>query len=138
MLAKAEAKTCYATLIQADLVEGMEQLSEPFELIICADTLVYIGDLTEVFAAVSNHLTTNGLFAFSVERYQGKKNFQLQSTGRFAHHVDYIEQLAHQFNFDIVTKQFVELRSQAGEPVKGLVFVMGASESEMPISANHD
>ena len=51
-----------------------------YDLIVSADVLVYFGDLAPVFVAVARALRPNGIFAFSVERFDGP-GFTLQASG---------------------------------------------------------
>ena len=63
---------------------AMRERPSAFDLIVAADVLVYVGDLAPLFAAVETALTADGLFAFSVETYEGD-GYRLEPTIRFAH-----------------------------------------------------
>ena len=76
-------------------------MSEPprvFDLIVAADSLVYVGDLAPLFAALGTALTADGLFAFSVETFEGD-GFSLEPTMRFAHGRSYVETHAREAGF---------------------------------------
>jgi hypothetical protein len=56
------------TLVAASGACNSEVVSKwPFDLILAADTFVYVGALGNVFQAVRDCLRVDGLFAFSVE-----------------------------------------------------------------------
>ena len=86
MIAKARERGVYDRLIVGDAAALL--VREPrggFSIcIVAADSLVYIGDLKPLFAAVATALAANGLFAFSVETREGD-GFRLEPTMRFAH-----------------------------------------------------
>lgn len=123
MLAKAKAKNIYTSLIEASIVDALQQQTEKYDLALSIDTLVYFGDLSNVFEQVKNVLTEKGLFAFSIET-SDQQDYQLTSTGRYVHNPAYIEQLAQQFGFTVVANKAVNGREQNGKPVTGHLFVL--------------
>src|SRR5581483_7481973 len=65
MIAKAEARGLYDHLAVADLETGLAQpqafgLAPAYDLILAADTLVYLGDLRGVFRAAAARLAPDG------------------------------------------------------------------------------
>lgn len=125
MLAQAKALDAYDGLCRANIVETIPGYGRAvFDIVLAADVLVYIGDLSLVFAAVKSCLRTTGMFAFTVEALFTENDFELQSSGRFAHSEKYILQLAEEYNFIVKTFDNVVLREQEGSPIDGFLFVL--------------
>ena len=59
------------------------------DLVIACDTLIYVGDLAELFRLVAEHLKPGGSFLFTVET--GEQGFTLAPTGRYQHSDDYLQ-----------------------------------------------
>ncbi len=72
MIAMARARAIYDELLVGDLESALMQDGPSYDLILAADTLVYLGDLTAVFAGVARRLTPGGFFLFTVEAQQGE------------------------------------------------------------------
>lgn len=62
------------------------------DMVIAADTLIYIGDVAELFRLVAAHLKPGGSFLFTVET--GEQGFTLASSGRYQHADDYLQACA--------------------------------------------
>jgi predicted TPR repeat methyltransferase len=123
MLAHARNENFYHALIRAELTEYLHDSVEAFDLIVSADTLVYFGDLSGVFAAVAAALRPNGLFVFTLEHAVGGSagvDYRLELHGRYSHARSYVEQL---LTFSGLQSKIIqaELRMEAGAPVPGLV-----------------
>ena len=121
MLEKARPRGCYDELVQNEL--GVFLLARPasFNLLISADTLCYLGDLTEVASAASASLLPGGSFIFTVEATEEEtaQGFVLQSHGRYAHNADHLRRtfLARGFASAHFEKHI--LRMEKDEPVHG-------------------
>ena len=91
MLEKARQREQYDELIEGELTEYLGGCSEEFDLMISADTLIYIGDLRSTFAAAAAALRPGGPLVFSVEKMApGTKEtevegFRLGASGRYQH-----------------------------------------------------
>ncbi len=123
MIAKARQRGAYDELKVGDAVAMLA--SGPrggFDLIVAADALVYIGDLTRLFAAVAMALASDGLFAFSVETCEGDE-FRLERTMRFAHRRGYVETKAHELGLQPLLVQSASTRREAGADAPGLICV---------------
>lgn len=84
MLAHAAALELYDELHEQELVSFLAAAPAAFDLIVCADVLVYFGDVTELFAAMARALRPGGVVAVSAELHEGDGR-ELRSTGRWAH-----------------------------------------------------
>jgi predicted TPR repeat methyltransferase len=122
MLAAAKQKNIYDELrlgnIEAVTAEYMD-----VDLIVAADTLVYCGDLIKIFAACSNALAANGMFAFTVEKTTDYP-YVLQQSARFAHAEKYIEDLVTQDCLRVVSCENVVVRNQYNLPVESHLYVL--------------
>ena len=123
MLAIAAQKNNYDQLIQADILTFLQDKSAAYDLIIAGDVLVYFGDLTTVFSSVANALKPHALFVFNTEVSMGD-HYRLTPTGRFAHHKDYLSQLATQNDLIILQYQAVTLRVQNQQEVQGHLYLL--------------
>ncbi|QLH43739.1 MAG: hypothetical protein HWD59_14260 [Coxiellaceae bacterium] len=105
-----------------DLLTALPQQSH-LNLIIAADVFNYIGNLTDIFKAAYQALTEDGWFIFTVEK-GSQFPYELQNSARYAHHQDYISQLAEQTGFKIESIELAQLRIQQNLPVEGYVILL--------------
>lgn len=122
MLAVAKDKQIYDELQAGEMVAALNNYSE-LDLIIAADVLPYVGDLVPLFFGVSGALKTKGWFAFTIEK-TSVSPYELQRSARFAHAKDYIEQLAAEYNFDILHSSSAILRNNRNQVVEGYVYLL--------------
>ncbi len=123
MVKKAQAKSIYDTLQTGDMGVALASLTQPCDLILAADVLVYVGDLAPVFAAVHDVLTQGGLFAFTVQRTDGA-SYVLGKEQRYSHSRAYIEAVARNTGFMVAMLENVTARQEAGKDVPGLLAVL--------------
>jgi len=94
MLREAAKRGIYARLLQQDALEALQACAPgSFAAIVAADVFIYIGDLRGMFAAATRALATGGVFAFTVEALEAG-DYRLQPSGRYAHSLDYLRELA--------------------------------------------
>jgi predicted TPR repeat methyltransferase len=122
MIAKARDRGLYDELIVGDAGAPMRERPNAFDLIVAADVFVYIGDLAPLFAAVATALPSDGLFAFSVETFEGD-GFRLEPTMRFAHSRAYVEATAGQAGLRPLLIQFASTRRESGADAPGLICI---------------
>ena len=123
MLAQARARNVYDELIKGELTTYLSQLTEAFDVIVSADTLVYFGPLHDVTAAAANALRPGGRFIFTVEAIPDEGSstgYSLRNHGRYSHTRRYLECVLQgaRLRPEIVP---AELRLEAGDPVQGFV-----------------
>ena len=125
MLDKANERGLYHRLHKQDIVEYLEGC-DVFDVILIADTLVYLGELHNVFGNIRGKLSDKGKLIFTVEHYQDNTDtgYHLQHTGRYAHRQDYVEALLQLGGFDNFHIANVQLRQGAGSWVDGLLIVV--------------
>jgi predicted TPR repeat methyltransferase len=98
MIEKARARQIYDRLAVADLEAALCTpdsfgLGTQYDLILAADTLVYLGDLEAVFQAVRARLRSDGYFLFTVEQGEGCE-FELGPKRRWRHSDGYLRATA--------------------------------------------
>ena len=123
MLEQAAAKNIYDELRQADVVGYLHASSEIAALIVAADVLVYIGDLSPLFEAVVLHLEDNGLFVITVERTP-IGDFLQSPTQRYAHSEHYLRRLAGQAGLNVLVCEEQTPRWDEGKPIDGLMLLL--------------
>ncbi|MFI4936880.1 MAG: tetratricopeptide repeat protein [Candidatus Berkiellales bacterium] len=132
MIDVARQRGGYYKLFVMDALTFLKGHEAEFELIISADVFVYFGELDNIFKACSKALKPKGLFCFSIEKLTAEEvgkdlthpQFQLRKTGRYAHHPDYIHQLAMQHHFTIGSEKQAVLRHQEEGPISGDIYVL--------------
>ncbi|MBF0370923.1 MAG: tetratricopeptide repeat protein [Magnetococcales bacterium] len=123
MLAQAHNKKLYDALVEDNLVEGMAGLERKFDLFLSADVFIYVGQLEPVFQQVQQCAAENAWFVFSTERTQ-KQDYLLRESGRYAHSRAYINRLATEIGFDMVSTEPVHIRKESEQWIEGDVFVL--------------
>ena len=129
MLDKARARGVYDDLVVSDLGAFLQSNTDIADLISATDVLIYIGNLGPLFSAASARLAVGGMFAFSTETPDGLNDgLRLQSIGRYAHSVQYIEKLAAANSFKVSTRIATVIRTENAQPVKGFLFLLEKAE----------
>jgi predicted TPR repeat methyltransferase len=94
-------------------------------LILAADVFIYIGDLRDLFVAASRALRPGGLFAFTIEGWNGPDDYRLLPTRRYAQSISYIVQLAREVALEEAARREATLRlGENLEAVPGMVFLL--------------
>jgi len=122
MLAKAAERGVYDELIEAEMIGYLHGAVERFDLVLVADALIYLGDLTPFFAAAARVTTAGGLVAFNIETTD-EAPYKLMPSGRFAHDLGALSKFASPW-FRLKTSCLDVLRSEANQGVEGAFIVM--------------
>ena len=122
MLAKARQRGHYDALEAADMVVHLRRFGAAFDLIVAVDALVYCGDLQPVFVAAAAALAPSGLFAFTIEAFDGE-GYRLRETMRFAHAPAYVEASAAAAALSRLFVEAAAARREKGADVAGLTAV---------------
>ena len=123
MLGKARALNVYDDLVEGDATAMAATRGAPYDLIVSTDVFIYIGDLAAVFEACKSVLKPGGTFAFSTETAEEVKEYELRSSGRYAHTPDYIRDLARANGMTEISMDAVALRYENGQPMHGNIFI---------------
>ena len=124
MVKSAAAKKVYDELVVGEIVTFLEQDQEPFDLIVAADVLIYVGELDRIFATLASGLAGNGRFLFSTEQMAGS-GYRLCSSGRYAHSFAYIREMAARHGLRILGTQSANIRKEKGKWIMGELFLLG-------------
>ncbi len=123
MVAEADKKGCYDQLVVGDVVDFLNNLNGLVDLLLAADVLTYLGDLRPLFGAVRTSVRPGGLFCFSTE-YGEEGKWQLRSTGRYAHHPEYISGLAQNHGWEVLNMQRARLRKELDGWITGTICLL--------------
>ena len=123
MLAIARSKNVYDELVCQDITDYLNRLKTKIDLFCALDLLPYLGDLTGLFNLIAQHLSEQGQFLFTTE-ISHDEDYLLQPTARFAHHPDYIKQLADNHHFKIICQQKFTARIQDDKPLAAYFYVL--------------
>ena len=123
MIAKARARGVYRSLVVADIETALAEGDALYDLVIAADTLVYLGDLVPVFRGAARRLKPGGFFLFTVERAESG-DFELGPKRRWRHSESYLKDIAGISGFDVAGLVAASPRSEANVPVEGLAVAL--------------
>ena len=115
MIEKARARGVYDALHVGDI----ETIAGGYDLIVAADTLVYLGDLATVFARAA----PSRYFLFTVES-QESEGFELGPKRRWRHSESYLRAAAHAAGLEVMGLVQCAPRSEAGQPVPGFAVAL--------------
>jgi predicted TPR repeat methyltransferase len=124
MIGKARVRQIYDSLAVADLETALSKPGLGYDLILAADTLVYLGDLSRTFEAVHARLHPDGFFLFTVEKAAGQ-GFDLGPKRRWRHSEAYLRYLAGRTGFQVMGLVAAAPRHEAGQPVEGFAVALG-------------
>jgi predicted TPR repeat methyltransferase len=127
MLDKARDTGLYDGLYCGEMVGYLRTRPGSSDVIVAADVFVYVGDLKPVFSVARLALRSGGVFAFSVEEYEGPEDFILRTSGRYAHSRSGIESLARSHGFAILEITPSTLRQESGEDMRGLLVILSGA-----------
>ena len=99
----------------------------------CADVLIYIGDLTDVLRRAAAALAPRGVLAFTLEapaagggRGDDDWRYVAQPSGRYAHRVEWVVETGARHGLaELRRVHLPKLRLDAGVPVPGTLLVLG-------------
>lgn len=124
MLAKARARGLYDELSEAELGAWLADCRQRFELVICADTLIYFGDLEGVLEGFAGTMAPGAILLFTLERNRADdKAWSLSPNGRYSHGEDYVRKCLNRGGLTLVDSSHETLRQEGGQDVEGLLLV---------------
>ncbi|HEX5339211.1 MAG TPA: tetratricopeptide repeat protein [Gallionella sp.] len=126
MLEQTAKKGLYHRLDKSDIADFLracrEQASgEQYDLITCMDTFIYIGRLDELCTLIYRNLKPGGMLLFSTEKLADAQGggYQLNVSGRYSHHRDYLVSVLGNAGFTIAEMRDVAIRIESGCPIAG-------------------
>ena len=121
MLEKARTRKIYNELECADAVAFLAR-PETYDLMIAADVLIYIGDVSALFPAIAARLSPDGEFWFSVESTD--QDFHITMARRYQHSLTYLEEMAQASGLRLKYHEPTDIRRHATEMQKGLIVAL--------------
>lgn len=118
MIEQAHARRIYTKITVADLETTLADDGPSYDLIVAADTFVYIGDLTPAFRGANRRLKPGGFLLATFEKKDGAA-YELGPKRRYRHSEDYLRQEAARSGFDIMGLLQCVPRTDAKKPVEG-------------------
>jgi predicted TPR repeat methyltransferase len=121
MLEHAAAKQVYRQVHRSDIAAFLRESNDRYDLITCMDTFIYIGRIDEVIALIHSNLKPRGMLLFSTEKLGGarEQDYQLNVSGRYSHHPDYLTEKLKASGFEIQNMNDVVIRMESGCPIEG-------------------
>jgi len=123
MIEKARARRIYDSLAVADLETALAAGDAKYDLILAADTLVYLGDLAAVFSGAARCLGIDGYFLFTAESKEGT-GFELGAKRRWRHSEAYLRETAAAAGLAVAGMVAAAPRHEANQPVEGLAVAL--------------
>jgi predicted TPR repeat methyltransferase len=127
MIGKARARRLYRNLAVADIETVLGESNAGYDLILAADTLVYLGDLDATFAGVAQRLRRGGFFLFTVES-SAVSDYELGPKRRWRHSEAYLRRSATTAGLDVGGLVACEPRTEANTPVEGFAVALCRAE----------
>jgi predicted TPR repeat methyltransferase len=123
MIAKARARGIYDNLAVADLETALGTAGTSYDLILAADTIVYLGDLSAVFRGGAARLKPDGFFLFTTEAVDGD-GFELGPKRRWRHSEAYLRATAASAGLNVAGLVAAAPRQEANVPVDGFAVAL--------------
>ena len=123
MIEAARARGIYSDLILGDLETVLANSGPSYELMLAADTMIYLGDLSACFAGVAKRLEPGGFYLFAVESSDGE-GWQQTSMNRFRHSEAYLRSEAARAGLEFVELTQCTLRHESNWPVDGFAVAL--------------
>jgi len=123
MIEAARSRGVYDDLTLGDIESILAAPGRSYDLILAADTMIYIGDLTNVFSGVARRLEQGGFYLFAVESMPGS-SWEQSPMNRFRHSEAYLRRLAEQSGFTITGFVAAAPRQEANQPVEGFAVAL--------------
>ena len=121
MIEKARARDIYDHLSVGDIESGLGE--SLYDLVLAADTLVYLGDLDAAMRAVAAALKADGYFLFTVETKDGE-GFELGPKRRWRHSERYLRDMAERHGFEVAGLLTCVPRMEAHAAVNGFAVAL--------------
>ncbi|MFL9877654.1 tetratricopeptide repeat protein [Herbaspirillum rhizosphaerae] len=124
MLERAAALHLYDVLEKQEITHYLAVCPDTFDIVAACDTLIYFGDLNQLFDGVARVLKPGGYFVFTTEsiiRPEESTGYQLHASGRYRHAETYVDRILRKFGFELRFSRLAKIRDEAGTPITGTV-----------------
>lgn len=122
MIERAAAKNVYDGLHVEEIIAFLHHAPARYDLFLATDVLIYLGDLQPLFAATARQATPDALFCLSTERTMAA-DWIIQTTGRYAHHPDYVRKTAGENGWVELCSAPADVRREGDGWIEGSLFV---------------
>jgi predicted TPR repeat methyltransferase len=126
MVEMARVRNIYSALVIGDVESVLEARGPNYDLIVAADTLVYLGDLGRIIRGAAKRLSSGGFFLFTVENKAGE-SYELGPKRRYRHSETYLRGEAAGAGLEVMAVIACSPRTEAGVPVAGLAVALTAA-----------
>lgn len=123
MLEVARKRGIYDDLILGDLETVLATSGPSYDLIVSADTMVYLGDLAPTFRGVFQRLDAGGFYLFAVESKDGP-GWEQTDVSRFRHSEVYLKEEAARSGLAYFARMDCTLRYEREAPVPGFAVAL--------------
>jgi len=123
MIEAARSFGIYRDLILGDLESELVNPGPQYDLILAADTMIYLGDLSRCFAGVSRRLDAGGHYLFAAESLSGE-GWEQTPSNRFRHSESYLRSEANRAGLEFIDIEPCTLRVESSMPVGGFVVAL--------------
>src|SRR6266567_544570 len=123
MVEHARRRGIYDSLVIQDVEAALVTAGPAYDLILAADTLVYLGDLVGLFRGASVRLKKGGFFLFTVEKKPGE-GFELGPKRRYRHSEAYLREESSRAGLEVMGLLDCSPRQEAKSPVEGLAVAL--------------
>ena len=124
MIEEARRRGLYDELIVADFEKFLPLPGPSYRLILCADAIVYFGNLGPTLAGVAKRLEPDGVFLFTCEAKPGD-GWELTVANRFRHSEAYLREEAGRAGLSWLDAMECIPRYERGAPVVGFAVALG-------------
>jgi predicted TPR repeat methyltransferase len=123
MIEAARSRGVYDDLTLGDIESILAAPGRSYDLILAADTMIYLGDLANVFSGVARRLEQGGFYLFAVESMVGS-GWEQSPMNRFRHSEAYLREEAARAGLEFVDMIERPLRQEALQPVGGFAVAL--------------
>jgi predicted TPR repeat methyltransferase len=123
MIEVARKRGIYDDLLLGDLETVLAAPGPSYDLIVSADTMVYLGDLAPTFRGVLNRLVAGGYYLFACEAKDGT-GWEQTDVSRFRHSEAYLRDEAARSELTFFARMDCTLRYEKEAPVPGFAVAL--------------
>jgi len=123
MIEAARARGFYDELILGDLESALHTPGQAYDLMLAADTMIYLGDLKPTFTGAAKRLDSGGVYIFAVESKEGE-GWEQTAAHRFRHSESYVRAIAADAGLGVLEIMPCVLRYESNVPVAGMTVAL--------------
>ena len=123
MLTIARDKQLYDQLVCDDIVHYFDAYDELYDLIVGSGVLIFFGDLSVIFKAVSQRLNANGYFIFTLYK-SNDADIEIRDNMHFAHSEQYVRMISDQSGLSVIDIEPVIHEYEHEQPQPGFIVTL--------------